>query len=253
MATTTNYGWTTPDDTALVKDGASAIRTLGSAIDTTVKSVSDSIGTTAIAKSIVDAKGDLIAATAADTVSRLAVGTNGQVLTADSAEATGVKWAAAASGGMVLLSTTTLSGTTTTISSISQSYKNLYIELLKVNFNNNSRILIAFNGNSVSTGYVNVQSAVTSVPLGSGFFANENTQPNNGDNFYAVTIPNYASTTTWKVATWSAVAMLSSTGDPRVSIGAAGHADNGAISSLSFSGHNGGTFNSGTVKIYGVN
>jgi hypothetical protein len=30
MATTTNYGWTTPDDTDLVKDGAAAIRTLGS-------------------------------------------------------------------------------------------------------------------------------------------------------------------------------------------------------------------------------
>lgn len=36
MATTTNNGWTTPDDTAYVKDGASAIRTLGSAIDTSV-------------------------------------------------------------------------------------------------------------------------------------------------------------------------------------------------------------------------
>lgn len=36
MATTTNYSWTTPDDTDLVKDGASAIRTLGSSIDTTV-------------------------------------------------------------------------------------------------------------------------------------------------------------------------------------------------------------------------
>ncbi len=36
MATTTNNGWSTPDDTALVKDGASAIRTLGSAIDTSV-------------------------------------------------------------------------------------------------------------------------------------------------------------------------------------------------------------------------
>jgi hypothetical protein len=34
MATTTNYGWTTPDDTDLVKDGAAAIRTLGSSIDT---------------------------------------------------------------------------------------------------------------------------------------------------------------------------------------------------------------------------
>jgi hypothetical protein len=36
MATTTNYSWSTPDDTALVKDGASAIRTLGSSVDTTL-------------------------------------------------------------------------------------------------------------------------------------------------------------------------------------------------------------------------
>lgn len=36
MATTTNYGWTTPDNTALVKDGADAIRTLGSSIDTSM-------------------------------------------------------------------------------------------------------------------------------------------------------------------------------------------------------------------------
>jgi len=36
MATTTNYGWTTPDDSSLVKDGAAAIRTLGSSIDTSL-------------------------------------------------------------------------------------------------------------------------------------------------------------------------------------------------------------------------
>jgi hypothetical protein len=36
MATTTNYSWTTPDDTDLVKDGAAAIRTLGSSIDTSL-------------------------------------------------------------------------------------------------------------------------------------------------------------------------------------------------------------------------
>lgn len=35
MATTSNYGWTIPDDTDLVKNGALAIRTLGNAIDTT--------------------------------------------------------------------------------------------------------------------------------------------------------------------------------------------------------------------------
>jgi len=47
----------------------------------------------AIQPTIVDAKGDIIAATAADTVARVAVGSNGQVLTADSAQAAGVKWA----------------------------------------------------------------------------------------------------------------------------------------------------------------
>ena len=72
MATTTNYGWTTPDDTALVKDGASAIRTLGSSVDTTVKALN--AGTTA---------GDLDYYTAATTKARIGIGTNGQILTSN--------------------------------------------------------------------------------------------------------------------------------------------------------------------------
>ena len=50
----------------------------------------------------IDAKGDLIGGTGADTFARLAVGSNNTVLTADSAEATGLKWATPASGGKVL-------------------------------------------------------------------------------------------------------------------------------------------------------
>jgi Lhr-like helicase len=101
MATTTNYSWTTPDDTALVKDGAAAIRSLGTAIDSTVFTNAGN----AINKTIVDAKGDLIAATAADTVSRLAVGANDTVLIADSSTATGLKWGTPSAGGMTLINT----------------------------------------------------------------------------------------------------------------------------------------------------
>ena len=115
MATTTNFGWETPDDTDLVKDGALAMRTLGNAIDaslvdlkggTTGQVLSKNSNTDmdftwvtsddadAIQNSIVDAKGDLIAATAADTPARLAVGNNGETLVADSSTSTGLRWQA---------------------------------------------------------------------------------------------------------------------------------------------------------------
>ena len=113
MANTTNFNWETPDDTDLVKDGALAIRTLGSSIDTSFVDLKG--GTTgqvlskasntdldytwvttddanAIQNAIVDAKGDLIAASAADTPARLAVGNNGETLVADSATSTGLRY-----------------------------------------------------------------------------------------------------------------------------------------------------------------
>ena len=88
MASTPIYNWPTPDNTGLVKNGALDMRTLGNAIDTTMG--------TMVPKTIVDAKGDLIAATAADTTARLAVGANGETLVADSSTATGLDWKSAA-------------------------------------------------------------------------------------------------------------------------------------------------------------
>jgi len=118
---TTNYGWQMPTPTDLVTDLPADFEVFGQAVDTSLlglkggttgQVLSKTSGTdmaftwveqddsNAIQVAIVDAKGDLIAATAADAVARLPVGTNAQVLTADSAEATGMKWAAA--GGKVL-------------------------------------------------------------------------------------------------------------------------------------------------------
>jgi len=110
MATTTNYGWTTPDDTSLVKDGASAIRTLGTSVDTTTKNLNPET-----------TLGDIAYRSSTSNVNtRLGIGSTGQVLTV----AAGVpSWAAVAGGkNWSLLNSggTTLTGATTiTVSGIS--------------------------------------------------------------------------------------------------------------------------------------
>jgi hypothetical protein len=158
MATTTNYGWVTPDDTALVKDGASAIRTLGTSIDTTTFNNASA----AIAKTIVDAKGDIIAATAADTVARLAVGANDTVLTADSTAATGLKWATASAGGMTLLSTTSLTGASVTVSSIVGGYTDLLIRVQGCYLSASDDVLIRLNSDTgANYSKANVRAAAT--------------------------------------------------------------------------------------------
>lgn len=185
MATTTNFGWETPDDTDLVKDGALAMRTLGNSIDTSFVDLKG--GTTgqvlskasntdldftwvaqddsnAIQNAIIDAKGDLIVGTAADTPARLAVGTNGHVLTADSAEASGMKWAAPSGGGganWTLLNAggTSLSGATTTISGISAKNQILVLITQVSGSSASARVRVRLNGDTASN-YYNIGKSV---------------------------------------------------------------------------------------------
>jgi hypothetical protein len=141
MATTTNYGWTTPDDTALVKDGAAAIRTLGSSVDTTTKALNPST-----------TLGDIeYRSSTANTNTRLGIGTTGQVLSVTG----GVPaWSTISAGGMTLLSTTSLSGASTDITSISQDYTQLYVLLQDVYGNASiDRLKFTFNSDTTAANY----------------------------------------------------------------------------------------------------
>jgi hypothetical protein len=115
-------------------------------------------GDTAIQPTILDAKGDLIVATAADTPARLAVGSANQVLTVDSSTATGLKWAAAGagfSGAQVYASATTQSIADSTFTILNFNTESYDTNTYHDNSTNNSRLTIP------TTGYYNLTAYVT--------------------------------------------------------------------------------------------
>ena len=97
----------------------------------------------------IDAKGDLVVGTGADTFSRLAVGTNGFVLTADSAAATGLKWAAAAGGGKVLQVVN--ASTSTMVEVISTTYSDSGLSATITPTLSTSKILVIYNQSLFTT------------------------------------------------------------------------------------------------------
>jgi hypothetical protein len=110
---TSNFGWQMPTPVDLVTDLPADFEVFGQAVDSSLADLKggtsgqvlsknsntdmDFVWVTsddanAIQNTIVDAKGDLIAASASDTPARLAVGANNTVLIADSGESTGLRW-----------------------------------------------------------------------------------------------------------------------------------------------------------------
>jgi hypothetical protein len=121
MATTTpNFGWPVPTSTDLVKDGATAIEALGDGIDTSLVDLKGGLTGQVLAKTtntdmdftwvttddanaiqnaIVNAKGDIIGASANDVPAITSVGANGEMLVADSTTTTGLRYQGSIAGG----------------------------------------------------------------------------------------------------------------------------------------------------------
>lgn len=247
---TTNYAFAMPTNTDLVKDLPADFEIFGQAVDTQIKTNADA----AIAKTIVDAKGDLIAATGADAVTRVAVGTNGQYLKADSTASGGVSWdTLPSSGGMTLISTTTLSGATTTLSSIPQIYKSLYLVISGMTANTgNDQFKCLFNN-------VNNLSNTSGIKTSTVFrddgleirFSNSDTLRTDANNAWVLQIDNYTSSTTYKPFNFYGFYTTSASGNESI-IGGGGFRSNTAITSLVFNYGGAKTFAGGTVLLYGV-
>jgi hypothetical protein len=208
--------------------------------------------TNAIPNSTITAKGNLIVGTGTGTYTAQTVGTDGQVLTANSAQADGVEWATPTVGGMTLLSTTTLSGSTNTISSISGAYTDLrlvIVDYLPSDDNGSCSLRVNTDtGNNYSTATAFGQGSYTmtdSITLGGGLDNVVN------DNLFIVSMPMYSQTAAWKAINVNSVGVDSTAGTAiRVCNNPCGYKSTSAISSVTIFKASGTM--TGTAYIYGV-
>lgn len=220
-------------------------------------------GTVTITNSMataIDAKGDLIVGTGADTFSRLAVGgTNGHVLTVDSAESTGVKWAAAGGGDFTFISKTSVSAVSTANFNnlFSSTYDNYLIVISNLTGSTNNELhwrMRSSTTNATSSYYL------AATGLGSGGSANNMSESNANEmriappptaNDYLtayvwVSNPNLATYTTINFSAWG------DNGSVFVARNGAGnHRQNTSYDGISFGLYGGGNITC-DVTCYGI-
>jgi hypothetical protein len=244
MATTTNYSWTTPDNTALVKDGASAIRTLGSSVDTTVKALNPetTLGDLAYLSSTANVK------------TRLGLGTAGQVLQVNSG-ANAPEWATFSANSMTSLASGNLGSTSVTLSSISQSYNTLILEIRNMYLDTETALRLRLNadtGANYQRTAVISSSATNSNATGLTGFTTPGGIPNAtpGMNF-SMKIDLYTNTTTPKLITYQATDVNNG---PSNLMAVGRYASNSAITGITITTSSGtATFNAaGTYVLWGV-
>jgi hypothetical protein len=273
---TSNFNWQMPTATDLVTDLPADFEVFGQAVDTSLADLKGGTSGQVLAKNsntdmdftwvavdpltILDAKADLITATAADTPARLAVGTNGQVLTADSAESTGLKWATPSTSMTSIASGNLPTGSgTLSLTSISGSYTHLQLVVYAWNGSGNNTVIARINGDTGSNygtsniGYMNstfrnnAYINETSIKLIYGDAALNG----NNKNITVMNFPFYTNATTGK--TYSANTGLLDATSTRAYMNANGYyyGTNAAITQLDFI--YGSNWAGGNYVLYGVN
>jgi hypothetical protein len=242
MATTTNYSWTTPDDTDLVKDGAAAIRTLGSSIDTTTKALNPST-----------TLGDIeYRSSTANTNTRLGIGSTGNVLTVTG----GVPvWAAptGGAGNMAQIATGTLSGASVVISSLS-TYTDIVVFISGVTNNTaDGQMYLRLNAtatNHNTTGfYDNTPTTINTVNDTDFYLSGQAVRRANSSNVFAIKITNCKNPGFTDVDIISKYQKTDTTDVTCIAKGV--YTKSEAVSSITLR-NAGGTFSAGSYTVWGA-
>jgi hypothetical protein len=205
-------------------------------------------------------KGDLY--TYSTTDARLGVGTNGQILTADSTASTGIKWATASAGGLTTLATGTLSGTSLNLTSISGSYKDLQLDMYDVTWGtSDDGLKMTINGLTASNYNYGLNAFRNSTPGNYGINANPSWPLNDslgnvkkdGRNHFSFKFFDYASSAYTPLMKGYTTFQSTNSEYSVVDIIGSYAGLSTAITQITFSTSSNYTFSGGTYILYGVN